>query len=211
MGLVVATFAEAYLLLWPLCLILVAFFAIVLWLLWRGRNTVPVATFDAMRAFWTCAGGGVLLLALCLTLIDKPLLGNTEESKEWLFMFSAFLGIPLAVPLFTGAAWALAHHQLHAPMQASPFGLILLGSFALGTAASNLHDVLWCATYTGGFIHHAAAGYDLDFFVAAGAPFGIDRARMADYATLGPFALLLVLGELSVAWTCISRILRQWA
>jgi hypothetical protein len=84
--------------------------------------------------------------------------------------------------------------------------LVLLGSFALGCAASNIHDVAWCGTITDGYTHHHKAGYDLDYFVAFGNYFGISRDVLADYATLGPCALVLVLGELLVALACFTRL-----
>ena len=200
---------EAYRQTWGLCLVLVCFFGVVTWGVWRGRDKVPARVCPPRAVFWVCTLVGFLLLGVCLTLIDKPLLNNSEEMKDWLFMFSAFLGIPLALPLFSGAAWSAAHRYLGAEMKTIPFALLMLGTFAMGTAASNLHDVLWCATYTEGYTRHAAAGYDLDLFVAAGWPFGIPREVMADYATLGPVAMILVSGELVVAWACFTRLARR--
>jgi hypothetical protein len=69
--------------------------------------------------------------------------------------------------------------------------------------------VVWCGAITDWYLHHHKAGYDLDYFVALGRPFGISREVLADYATLGPCAVVLVAGELFVAVACFLRLGRN--
>jgi hypothetical protein len=69
-----------------------------------------------------------------------------------------------------------------------------------------IHEVVWCGAITDWYLHHHKAGYGLDYFVAFGRPFGISREVLADYAALGPCALVLVAGELFVAVTCFLRL-----
>ena len=159
--------------------------------------------------FWVCIVPGFLLAAVCLTLIDQPRWPLSAETLDWMFMFSAFLGIPVVMPLFAGAVWASAFRLLRTPVRASSLALVMLGTFALGCAASNIHDVVWCGAITGGFARHHAAGYDLDYFVAFGNLFGIPREVTADYVTLGPCAFVMVVGELAVAGACFSRLAKM--
>ncbi|MCX5758966.1 MAG: hypothetical protein NTU83_10765, partial [Candidatus Hydrogenedentes bacterium] len=202
MGVRLSLFLEAYGKTWNMCLALLLFFVVV---------AVAARWFKAGKldfhlpprlVFWACVVPGFVLMAVCLTLIDKPYFSISNVAKEWLFMFSAFLGVPVSIPLLAGAVWATAHHLLGIPVKASSLALLLLGMFALGCAASNIHDVVWCGTITGGYTQHHAAGYDLDYFVDFGNRFGIARATLADYATLRPCAVVLVLGELLVAVAC---------
>jgi hypothetical protein len=148
----------------------------------------------------------VILSGICLTLIDKPHFDMTPVMKDWLFMFSAFLGIPVTVPLMSGGVWALAHHLKGQKVTLSSLALISLAGFAMGCAASNIHDVVWCGVITDGYSQHHAAGYDLDLFVAFGQMFGIPREVSADYATLGPYTMVLVTGELLVAVVSLIRL-----
>lgn len=202
-------FLEAYGKTWSMCFVFLLFFASVAMLARRLRLPQFDCDIPAKRSAWLCAVPGFLLLALCLTLIDKPKFPMTDVTAEWLFMFSAFLGIPAALPLITGGIWALAHHMQELPLRLSSLALLMLGTFALGCAASNLHDLAWCGAITDGYTKHFAAGYDLDYFVACGQYFGIPRETLGDYATLGPFAAVLVLGELLVAAAAFARLLSE--
>lgn len=208
MSSMIAMFAEAYVKTWPVCLVFLAFFTVVASIAYWLRAERFDFTVPPRPAFWCCLVPGFVLMAVCLTLVDKPHFAISEVDKDWLFMFSAFLGIPVALPMLMGAIWAAAHRLVRAPLKASSFALVMLGSFAIGCATSNIHDVVWCGTYTGAFTHHVKAGYDLDYFVAFGGYFGITRDVLADYATLGPCALVLVLGELLVAAACFVRLSR---
>jgi hypothetical protein len=141
-----------------------------------------------------------------MTLIDSPRLPLSKEMIDWLFMFSAFLGIPVSIPLF--AAFVLAWHSnmQGKDVELSKLALVMLGTFGLGCAVSNMHDVLWCGIITDGYSKHYSAGYDLDVFVAVGGLFGIPREILADYTTLGPCAMVLILGELLVSVVCGLRL-----
>lgn len=208
MGTRVSILLEAYTKTWNLCLGILLIFAVVAALALFFRFQRLEFELSSRRVFWACLIPGFLLLAVCLTLIDKPRFPVSSEMADWFFMFSAFLGIPVAVPLFAGAAWASAHYRHRVPVKASSLLLVLVGMFALGCAASNIHDVIWCASVTDIYAKHQAAGYDLDFFVAFGKPFGISREVLADYATLGPCAIVMVIGELAAAAACFRRLAR---
>ncbi len=192
---------------WSLCLAILLFFGVIAGAALFLRVKRLDFILPSRPAFWMCIVPGFILLALCLTLIDRPRFeGLSDLAASWMFMLSAFLGVPLTIPLLTGAAWAGAHRFHQIPLRVSSLALVMLGSFALGCAASNMHDIVWCGAVTDWFSRHEAAGYDLDVFVALGAVFGIPREVMADYATLGPCAVVMVLGEMTVAAACFTRL-----
>lgn len=205
------TFLNAYAKTWDMCLAMFLFFVVV----GLVARFMPVGRLDTAISprpvLYGCLSIWFFLLSVCLTLIDFPHFNLTPEMKDWLFMFSAFLGIPVSVPFLAGAVWAAAYQLNNAPVRLLPLALIMLGSFALACAASNIHDVAWCGVITNGYTGHYAAGYDLDFFVAFGEWFGIARETTADYATLGPCAFVMVIGELITALCCFKRLsaLRQ--
>jgi hypothetical protein len=198
--------ADVYGKTWSLCLALLVFFGVVGLLAYRLRVKRLDFRIPARPVFWGCVVPGFVLMAVCLTLIDKPYFHIPDETKNWQFMFSAFLGVPVSLPMLAGAAWAAAHYLQRIPVRVSSLALLMLGVFALGCAASNIHDVVWCGAITDWYLHHHKAGYDLDYFVALGKPFGISREVLADYATLGPCAVVLVAGELFVALACFLRL-----
>ena len=123
------------------------------------------------------------------------------------FLLAAIaLLICVGVALSFGASPAAALRTQDAVVGAASLALVMRGTFGLGCAASNIHDVAWCAAITDNFTKHFAAGFDLDYFVAFGNKFGISREVLADYATLGPCAFVMVAGELAVAAACFLRL-----
>jgi len=199
---------ETYAKTWPMCLASLAVFWGVAALAWWFRAPRLERALPAKAVLWAALIPGFVLLAVCLTLVDKPHFDLSAETKDWLFMFSAFLGIPVAVPLLMCAVWALAHHVRGETVKRSGLVLVALIGLGLGGAASNIHDVVWCGVITDGFTQHFKAGYDLDVFVAFGNLFGIADEVLQDYATLGPYTVLLVIGELTVAVAALVRLLR---
>lgn len=199
-------FIETYSKTWNMCVAILLFFVVVALLAYLLRAKRLDFQIPSRFVFWTCVVPGFALMAVCLTLINKPHFNIPDVTKDWLFMFSAFLGVPVSIPMLAGAAWASGHFSQRIPVKASSLALVLLGSFALGCAASNIHDVVWCGAITDWYTHHQKAGYDLDFFVALGNHFRIPREITADYATLGPCAVVMVLGEIIVALACFARI-----
>ncbi len=206
MGARLSILYEAYTKTTGMCLGFVIFFGVISLLAYFLKVKKLNFGIPARVAFWACMVHGFILLTVCLTLIDEPRWNLPHEILSWMFMFSAFLGIPVVMPLFAGIVWASACRLLKTPVQVGPFALVMLGAFALGCAASNIHDVVWCASVTDTYAQHKAAGYDLDFFVALGNKFSIAREVTADYATLGPCAIVMVLGELMVAAACFGRL-----
>ncbi len=206
MGTQLAIILDAYSKTPGMCLGFVLFYGAVALLAY----TLNVEDWDfeipARTIFWACLIPGFILMAVCLVLIDKPHWAVPEKTLQWMFMFSAFLGIPAALPFLAGAVWASALRTRDAAVEASSLALVMLGTFGLGCAASNIHDVAWCAAITDNFTKHFTAGYDLDYFVAFGGKFGISREVLADYATLGPCAFVMVAGELAVAIACFVRL-----
>lgn len=201
-------FISAYLQTWPMCLFMAAYFAGMGLLTWYLRIRSLAREIPPRPVFWASVISWFVLMSACLTLIDKPHLTLSSEAKNWLFMFSAFLGIPVTMPLFAGMVWALAAAQYGKAVRTGELALVAMGSFALGCAVSNVHDVVWCGIITQGYSQHYEAGYDLDIFVAFGEWFGISREILADYVTLGPCALLMVAGELAVAMAAFVRLRR---
>ncbi len=199
-------FLSAYPKTWPMCLATVLFFAVAVGLTLRVRVPRLDRALPARPLFWGLVVAWLVLMSLLLTLIDKPHFALSGEAKNWTFMFSAFLGVPVTVPLLAGAVWALNHHLLRKTVRLSGLVLLAIGAWGLGCAASNIHDVLWCGVITDGYSKSFEAGYDLDLFVAFGECFGIEGKILADYVVLGPYALLLVAGELAVATAAFIRL-----
>ena len=206
MGTRIAVVFEAYAATWAMCLGILGLFGVVALLALFLRIRRLDFELPARFVFWICMVSGFVLLAVCLTLIDEPRFPISGELSNWLFMFSAFLGIPVTVPLFAGIVWAAAHRLHRIPLRISTLLLVLIGTFALGLAASNIHDIIWCASVTDIYAKHCVAGSDLDFFVAFGRWFGIPDKVTADYATLGPCAVVMVAGELIAAAACFRRL-----
>jgi hypothetical protein len=124
-------------------------------------------------------------------------------------MLFSFLGIPLTIPMLTGAIWALSRgvHNERTPL--SELVLVMLAGFGLGCAASNIHDIAWCGVITNWYTQPFEAGYDLVVFATVGQWFGISEEVLYDYATLGPCAAVLVAGELMVSVVCFLRLWRD--
>lgn len=197
---------EALVKTWSMCLCTLGLSVVVALLVYRVRMPRLDPNLPAKPVFWLCIAGWFVLMSVCLTLIDKPHFDLAPLTKNWLFMVSAFLGIPMTVPLLACAAWALAHEFVGKPVRLSALIVMAVGSFALGCAASNIHDVVWCGAITDWYTQHHKGGYDLDAFVAFGKRFGIPGPVLKDYATLGPYAMLLVLGEITVAVASFIRL-----
>ena len=197
---------DAYMKIWLMCLASYGFFAVVALL--ATFFHVPRLDFrlPTRFLFWSCLIAWFVILSICLTLIDEPHIGLSKQMLNWLFMFCAFLFIPVSVPLLVGAVWSLMHEIRYEVMRVSSFCLVTLAAFGLGCAASNIHDAVWCGIITNGYTIHYKAGFDLDLFVAFAKWFGISREVAADYATLGPYAIVLVLGELLVSVAAYVRL-----
>jgi hypothetical protein len=202
-------FIEGLIHTWPLCLTFLAFFGIVSgaawfipWLKWR-RSLSSGPAFILLTLLW------VLTMGICLTFVDSPYLNASSEVISWLFMLFSFLGIPLTIPLLTGAVWTLAHGVRGERTPLSELLLIMLAGLGLGCAASNIHDIAWCGIITQWYTKPYGAGGDLIAFATAGQWFGISEKILYDYATLGPCAAILVLGELMVSATSFARLWRN--
>jgi hypothetical protein len=183
---------------WSMCFAMFMFFAVVALLATLLKIPRLERELPPALVFWGNLVVWFVFMSVLMTLIDKPHLDLSNETKDWLFMFSTFLGIPVSIPFFAAIIWALFCMLEDKPVMVSHLALVLLGSFGLGCAVSNVHDVAWCGIITNGYSEHHPAGYDLDVFVAFAKWFGIPRSVSADYATLGPCALVLILGELLV-------------
>ncbi|HPO16056.1 MAG TPA: hypothetical protein PLI09_21650 [Candidatus Hydrogenedentes bacterium] len=193
---------ETYKAAWPMCLGFIAIFLAVGTLVYFLRIPRWERSLNARAVFWVCCVLWVIFMGIVMTLVDSPYLPFSQGTITWLFMLSAFLGIPMAMPLLAGVFWALQCSLRKESIPLSTFLLVAFAAFGLGLAVSNVHDILWCGIITDGFSKHYKAGGDLDFFVYAGLPFGVSRETTADYAALGPFAILLVAGELF--WAAVS-------
>ena len=164
----------------------------------------------ASRVLWSCLVAWLVLASVCLTLIDEPYLNVSKEVKNWMFMFSAFLGIPLTLPLLAGMVWAWGCRLRNEPVALGALVLVMLAAFWLGCAASNVHDIVWCGVITDGFKKHHGAGSDIAFFYEPATWLGIPKSLAADYAALGPFAIVFVAGELAIFATTFARLNRSY-
>ena len=197
---------QTFLAVWPLCVGFAVFFCCVSLLTWFLRIPRLDWMLPARTVFGVALIAWLLLLSVLMTLIDSPHLHLSKYTIDMLFMVSAFLGLPLSMPMLASCIFSLVYALRGERVRLSSLLLVSLGTFALGCVTSNLHDVAWCGIITDGFSKHYAAGGDLDAFVWTGMLFGIKREVLADYATLGPCAIVLVLGELLVAITSFGRL-----
>jgi hypothetical protein len=201
-------FFNAYVQTWPMCLAMFLFFVAISLLVLFHRVARAQREWAPRRVFWANLALWFVMMSAVMTLIDKPRLDYSPETLDWFFMVSAFLGIPLSMPFLAGVVWAAACSTMGKKVRLSDLALISLAAFGLGCAVSNVHDVAWCSAITKGYTQHHMAGYDLDVFVGFARWFGIPREVSADYATLGPCALVLIAGELMVSVACFVRLKR---
>jgi len=198
----------AYMNTWPLCLGLVGFIAVLCALAHFVRLPWGKRTVNARALFWVSILFWLVFMSIVTTLIDSPYLPVPQEVITWLFMLSAFLGLPLSMPPFALAFWSLLARARGERVRLSTVCLLSLGAFALGAATSNMHDVLWCGIITHGYSQPYHAGGDLAFFYAVARLFPIPEKIYEDYATFGACMIIMVLGELSLAAVCLRRVFR---
>ena len=199
---------QAYLDTWPLCLGLACFFVMLSGLAHFVRMPWGKHTVNARFLFWSSLLFWLVFMSIITTLIDSPYLPVSQEAITWLFMLSAFLGLPLSMPPLALAVWALYAAAQRRRVRFSTVGLLSLGFFALGAVTSNMHDVLWCGIITHGYNHPYPAGGDLAFFYAVARLFSIPDKISADYATFGACMIIMVMAELMLAAVCLRRVHR---
>ncbi len=197
---------ETYARMWPMIIGIVALVLAIMGLIWRVRNPRFERPLRPGRVLWSC----LILASVCLTLIDEPYFNVSKEVKNWMFMLSAFLGIPLTMPLLAGMVWAWGCRLWNESVALGALVLVMLAAFWLGCAASNVHDIVWCGVITDGFEKHYGAGSDIAFFYEPATWLGIPRSVAADYASLGPFAIIFVAGELAIFATAFVRLNRSY-
>jgi hypothetical protein len=193
---------------WTLCLGLIAFLAVLCGLAQWLRLPGGKRMVNPRLVFWPATILWLVAMSVITTLIDSPYLPVSHEAIVWLFMLSAFLGLPLTVPPFALAIWSLHAAARGERVRLSTLCLLSLGAFALGAFTSNMHDVLWCGIITHGYSQPYPAGGDLAFFYAVARLFPIPEKIYADYATFGSCMIIMVLGELALAAVCLRRVFR---
>jgi hypothetical protein len=197
---------QTYARMWPMVIAFIALVIALIALTSRLRLPRLERNLRPSPVLWSCLSAWLLLASVCLTLIDEPYFNISKEIKNWLFMFSAFLGIPLTMPLLAGMVWAWTCRLRNEPVPLGTLVLVMLAAFWLGCAASNIHDIVWCGVITDGFAKQHAAGTDIAFFYVPATWLGIAKPVAADYASLGPFAILFVGGELALFATTFTRL-----
>lgn len=201
---------ETYARMWPLIIGIVALVIAIMGLIWRVRLPRFERPLRPGRVLWSCLIAWLILASVCLTLIDEPYFSVSKEVKNWMFMLSAFLGIPLSMPLLAGMVWAWGCRLRNESVALGALVLVMLAAFWLGLAASNVHDIVWCGVITDGFRKHYGAGSDIAFFYGPATWLGIPKSVAADYAALGPFAIIFVAGELAIFTTAFARLNRSY-
>jgi len=194
---------------WPMCVGLTIFAAAVSACVWYLRIPRLNVSLNALAVFWLCIILWFVSHSIMLTLVDSPYLNLISSANQevitWLFMLSAFLGIPMTIPLLAASVWALHCAMKREPVRLGPLALLMFGAFMLGLGTSNAHDFLWCGIITEYFTKHYAAGSDLLFFIVMGGWFGIPEQVTADYATLGSCATVLITAELMMGAASLYR------
>lgn len=197
---------------WPMCVGVLVFAAVVSVVVWFLRVPRLDVRLNAWVVFWVCAIAWFISHSIMLTLVDSPYLNLISSANQevitWLFMLSAFLGIPLTVPLLAGGVWSLYCGARREAVRLGPLALLMFGTFMLGLGTSNAHDFLWCGIITEYFTKHYGAGSDLLFFIVMGGWFNIPEQVTADYATLGSCAVVLITAELMMGTTSLYRWVR---
>jgi small basic protein len=201
---------ETYARMWPMIIGIVALVIAIMGLIWRVRIPRFERPIRPNRVLWSCLIAWLILASVCLTLIDEPYFNVSKEVKNWMFMFSAFLGIPLTMPLLAGMVWAWGCRLRNESVALGALVLVMLAAFWLGCAASNVHDIVWCGVITDGLRKHYGAGSDIAFFYVPATWLGIPKSVAADYAALGPFAIIFVAGELAIVATAFARLNRSY-
>jgi len=201
---------ETYARMWPMIIGIVALVIAIMGLIWCVRVPRFEQPLRPGRVLWSCLIAWLILASVCLTLIDEPYFSVSQNVKNWMFMLSAFLGIPLTMPLLAGMVWAWGCRLRNESVALGALVLVMLAAFWLGCAASNVHDIVWCGVITDGFRKHYGAGSDIAFFIEPATWFGIPRSVAADYASLGPFAIIFVAGELAIFATAFARLNRSY-
>ncbi len=195
---------------WPLTLFILAFFgafaalALKLKIPSLDRDLPPKPVFRILIVVWFVA------ICILVTLIDAPDIDALKGMQSMIFMVSTFFGLPLTMPLFAVAIYAFVCGMHKQPVRLSSACLLGLGALGLGLAFSNVHDVIWCGCITDGYRHAQKAGGDLVAFAWLGERFGISDEVLYDYATLGPSAFVMVLGELAMACAAFIRLKRNY-
>ncbi len=202
---------DTYVRMWPMLIGIVALFIVLIGLIWRVRAPRLDLDLRPGRVLWSCLISWLVLASVCLTLIDEPYFSVSQDVKNWMFMLSAFLGIPLTMPLLAGMVWAWGCRVRNEPVMLGALVLVMLAAFWLGCAASNVHDIVWCGVITDGYTKHYAAGSDIAFFIEPAKWVGIPESISADYASLGPFAIIFVVGELMVFAASFGRLNHSYA
>lgn len=148
-------------------------------------------------------------LSLILTFIDKPPLNLSPETIDWLFMFSAFLGVPLLLPLLSSSIYSLFSH-LHNKKLSLP-SIIYLSIFTLflGCAASSIRDIIWCATHSNFFSTYDPGGYDLSIFFSFGSLLGVTPSTTQNYSTFGQYSILLFICEILLSYMSYKKLINE--
>ena len=197
---------QTYVKAWPLCLGFVVFYllfaAVVTWTPLPGKNWA----LSARKIFWSNLIFWLIFMSIVTTLIDSPYLPVSQEVITWLFMTSAFLGLPLSMPPFAALIWGFFAWLRGEKIAISSLGLLMLAAFCLGAFTSNMHDVLWCGVITHGYSQLHPAGGDLLPFYVLASLFGIPKQIQEDYATFGSCMVIMVFGELFMAGVCLRRL-----
>ena len=201
---------ETYGRMWPMVIAIIALAILIMGLTWWARVPRFERPLRPGRVLWSCLITWLILASVCLTLIDEPYFNISKNAKNWMFMFSAFLGIPLTMPLLAGMVWAWGCRLRNESVALGALVLVMLAAFWLGCAASNIHDIVWCGVITDGFKKHYAAGSDIAFFYKPATWLGIPESVAADYAALGPFAIIFVAGELAAFAATFARLNRSY-
>lgn len=193
---------------WPMCLFLFGFFVVLSLITHYLRAPFGGWTVNARGLAWASLVLFFISLSIVTTLIDSPYLDVPQEVIVWLFMISAFVGLPLCVPVGAAALWGLYAALRGERVRLSTLGLLLLGSFSIGAATSNMHDVLWCGIITKWYTVPYPAGGDLAAFFFVAKWFPAPESFYADYAPFGTCMMVMICGELLLAAVSFRRLCR---
>jgi hypothetical protein len=122
---------------------------------------------------------------------------NVRISFEVFACFSFFL-MPVGLPFI---AEVIPHFRAGA-VRLGTLLAFLFAAGGFGSAATNIHDVIWCWKATNGYTVERLAGADLDFWV------NTLRAGTRDYRIFGMYMLIQVIIALATAHVILARLPR---
>lgn len=142
----------------------------------------------------------VPVLAHLTVLIMNAFQYNNENSRVSFDVFAgfSFFLMPIGLPFF---AEVIPHFRAGAVRPGTLLAYLFAAS-GFGSAATNIHDIIWCWKATNGYTVESLAGTDLDFWANA------LNTGTKDYRIFGFYMVIQVLIALAASHVILARLPR---